>query len=262
MARLKSQKEPFQMIASLMMYARAELAGPNGRYWARIRSELAARGIDAPENLSNDRDTMEVWSSPELVLSQTCGMPYRLWLHNNVNLVGTPDFGLAGCEPGYYNSAIVVRADDARQTLGDFRDATFAFNQTHSQSGFAAAYAHTTNAGFWFANRVQSHGHGASAQFVAQGTADIAAIDAVTWRLIQQFDDFARHLRVLEFTEPTPGLPYITSATADTNGIRAAIIAAIEGLSTKDKSELGLSSFVTIPKETYLAVQNPPENAA
>lgn len=249
------------MTASLMMYARPELSAPNGRYWARIRSELAQRGIVAPETLANDRDMMEVWTAPDLVLSQTCGMPFRLWLHDRVQLVGTPDFGLPECKPGYYNSAIVVRADDKRAVLAEYADARFAFNQTHSQSGFAAAYAHVKAAGFWFPNRIQSHGHVASARMVAEGKADIAAIDGVTWRLIQKYDAFADGLRVLEYTAPTPGLPYITAGAADANATRAAVVAAIEGLSDDYRAALGLRGLVSIPKDAYLAVPNPPDNA-
>jgi ABC-type phosphate/phosphonate transport system substrate-binding protein len=250
------------MIASLMMYARPELSVPNGRYWARIRSELAQRGIEAPETLANDQDMMEVWTAPDLVLSQTCGMPYRLWLHDRVQLVGTPDFGLPECKPGYYNSAIVVRADDKRAVLAEYADARFAFNQTHSQSGFAAAFAQAKAADFWFSNRIQSHGHLASARMVAEGKADVAAIDGVTWRLIQKYDAFAQNLRVLEYTAPTPGLPYITAGAADADATRAAVIAAIEGLSDDDRNALGLRGFVSIPKDAYLAVPNPSKNAA
>lgn len=246
------------MIASLMMYARPELSGVNERYWAAIRAELARRGIDAPKNLANDYDVMEVWTAPDLVLSQTCGMPYRLWLKNQVALIGTPDFGVTGCPPGYYNSAFVVRAQDARETLADYVQAVFAYNEEHSQSGFAAAYTHTSAAGFWFANRLQTGGHAVSAKSVANGTADIAAIDAVTWRLLQRFEQFTDDLRVLEWTSPTPGLPYITAANANVTATRDAVSAAIDGMDAQDKSDLGLRGLITLPQELYLAVKNPP----
>ena len=77
------------MIASLMMYARPELEAPHARYWQAIRAALAARGIAAPAALSNDAPEFEVWEDPALVLSQTCGMPYRTRLHGRVTLVGT-----------------------------------------------------------------------------------------------------------------------------------------------------------------------------
>ena len=126
------------MIASLMMYARPELEAAHKRYWASIRAELGKRGIESPEELSNDVDAFEVWRDPALVLSQTCGMPYRTQLHGEVTLIGTPDFGLEGCPAGYYRSPIIALTDDARAQVAEFAHARFAYNGTGSQSGFAA----------------------------------------------------------------------------------------------------------------------------
>ena len=245
------------MIASLMMYARPELAEAHGRYWQLIRAELAKRGIDNPKTLAQDTDEFEVWNHPELVLSQTCGMPYRLWLHDKVTLVGTPDFAIEGCPPGYYRSAIVVRTDDPRETLEAFAQARFAFNQNFSQSGYAAPYNHLKPRGLWFDDQLQTHGHLISAQWVAAGKADIAALDAVSWRLMQRYEAFARDLRVLEWTEPTPGLPYITAKGADRAATFDAVMAAIASLSNNDRDALGLTGLVEIPKQDYLAIPNP-----
>ena len=247
------------MIASLMMYARPELRGPHDRYWALIRSELATRGIDSPVHVSNDIDAATVWTDPALVLSQTCGMPYRLGLHDKVALVGTPDYGLEDCPPGYYRSPIVVRRADPRNALPDFAEARFAYNDTQSQSGFASMYNTTKPLGFWFSDRHASGGHLASARMVAEKRADIAALDAVTWALIQRYDSFASDLRVLGWTEPTPGLPYITAKTANANATFAAVQAAIERLDHADRAALMLKGMVRIAKEDYLAVPNPPE---
>ncbi len=246
------------MIASLMMYARPALDAAHARYWALIREELAARGIEAPEGLSNTAPEFDVWRAPDLVLSQTCGMPFRLWLHDRVTLIGTPDFGVEGCPPGYYNSAFVVRADDPRNDLAAFRDARFTYNQTFSQSGYAAPYAATKPLGFWFGNRSQSHGHFHSARAVAEDRADIAALDAVSWRLMQAHEPFAAGLRVLEWTDPTPGLPYIAAPDADTDATFAAVSTAIARLEPTDRAALGIKGLVRIPKAAYLAIDNPP----
>lgn len=245
------------MIANLMMYARPELTEAHDQYWRLIRSELAARGIDSPENLAQEADEFRVWTAPDLVLSQTCGMPYRLWLHDKVTLIGTPDFGLEGCPPGYYRSALVVRADDARIGVQDFAQSVFAYNQTFSQSGYAAPYNHLKPRGVWFENQVQSHGHLMSARAVAEGRADIAALDAVSWSLMQRYEDFARKLRVLDWTAPTPGLPYIAAAGADRQATFDAVAAAIAGLEDETRSALGLHGLVDIPSEAYLSIPNP-----
>jgi hypothetical protein len=245
------------MIASLVMYARPELDRPLARYWAAIRRRLTEAGIAAPETLSQEVEESSVWLRPDLVLSQTCGMPYRLGLHDRVTLIGTPDYGLEGCPPGHYRSALVVRQDDQRTRLAEFRHGTFAYNARHSQSGYAAAFFHVQQLGFWFDRLHQAGAHVASAKAVAEGRADIAAIDAVTWRLIERHDPAAASLRVLDWTEPTPGLPYIAARGADQPAMFQAIRAAIKDLAPEDASTLGLRDLVYIPPDAYLAVPNP-----
>lgn len=247
------------MIANLMMYRRPELDGAIARYWGLIRTNLVAAGLAAPEALSQDAEEFSVWTDPELVLSQTCGMPYRLWLHDRVELVGTPDFGVEGCAPGYYRSVLVVRADDPRTRIEAFQDAMFAFNETFSQSGYAAPYWHVIARMGWFEHSLRTHGHLNSARFVAEGKADIAALDAVSWRLIRDYEPFAEKLRVLDLTAPSPGLPLITAKGQPADTIFDAVQEAITQLNGSDRQLLGLKSIIRIPHEAYLSIPNPPE---
>ncbi len=246
------------MIASLMMYQRPQLEGAHNRYWALIRKFLAEANIQSPQNLSQDAEEFSLWLDPELVLSQTCGMPYRTCLHGKVTLVGTADFGVEQCPPGYYRSALVVRKDDQRENLPAFKGAVFAYNQKTSQSGYAAPYWHLQPHGFWFANQLHTEQHLASAKAVATGRADIAALDAVSWRLMKKYEDFANQLQVLEWTTPTPALPYIAAAGADRQATFNAIQKAIDHLTYTDRQLLGLKGIIYIPPEVYLAVLNPP----
>lgn len=245
------------MIANLMMYARPELAEAHDRLWALIRTELTCLGINSPPHLSQNAPEFDVWTDPTLVLSQTCGMPYRLWLHDRVTLVGTPDYGLEGCAPGEYRSAFVVRADDPRTALDQFEQARFAFNVPFSQSGYAAPHAHCKTHGFWFQNRLQTGAHALSAQAVAEGDADIAALDGVSWRLMQRYAPFSSNLRVLDVTAPTPGLPLITANAQDGGKMFKAVTRALEQQSEQDRALLGINGLVAIPKERYLAVPIP-----
>jgi len=253
-----ARREGFIVIASLPMYQRSQLVQEHRRYWDLIRCGLASVGIPSPTQLSQDADEFTTWTDPELVLSQTCGMPYRTRLHGKVELVGTPDFGVKGCAPGFYRSALIVRRGDARNRVEDFAPAVFSYNQDHSQSGYAAAYQHVAALGFWFDRRFHSGQHLASAQAVASSVADIAAIDAVTWRLIEQHEPFADQLRVLEWTEPTPGLPYITRRAGSVPLMFTAIEQAISRLSEADRSALGIVGLAHIPADAYLAVAHPP----
>lgn len=245
------------MIANLMMYQRPQLDEAHARYWALIRKHLSDAGVDSPTDLSQNAEEFFVWKHSELVLSQTCGMPYRTWLHDKVQIVGTPDYGLAGCPAGYYRSAIVVRADDTRTDMAAFKDAVFAYNQKFSQSGYAAPFWHLKPDGFWFENRLHTEQHLLSAQAVATGDADIASLDAVTWRNIEMYEPFANDLRVLDWTEPTPGLPLITALGNDADLVFKAVKGAIDDLDDHSKSLLGIKGIVKIPKDEYLKIPNP-----
>ena len=246
------------MIASLPMYTRPELNDTIAHFWYLIRKNLTEKGINAPENLSQDAENTSSWLNPNLVLSQTCGMPYRNILHGKVQLVGTLDYNLIDCPPGHYFSAIVVRKNDLRLTLKNYAKATFAYNMETSQSGFAAPLNHAIIQGVSFPNRVETLGHLKSAEMVANGQADIAAIDAVTWMLIERHEAFASKLRVLERTTPnTPALPLITSLTFNPNQIFDAVKKAIQELPWNMRDAMLLKGIVKISASNYLNVPNP-----
>ena len=246
------------MIAALPMYNQPDCLAALGRYWALIRDGLRDGGVAAPDELSwGVHDFHAHWLDPALVLSQACGYPFRAVLQGKVTLIGTPDYGVAGCAPGYYRSVLVVRADDDRDDLTAYQAAMFAYNDPMSQSGWAAAQTHAQRHGFQFDNTAQTGGHVASAHAVKDGSADIAAIDAVTWRLLLRNDPALSALRVLAETDPTPGLPYIAAQGADRHATFRAIAAAISGLAPQDRDTLGIRGIVDIPASAYLGVPTP-----
>lgn len=252
------------MIAALGMYDRAETAVANDRFWALIRDAMRARGLEAPEALTRGAGAYwDAWQSPDLALSQTCGFPYRSRLHGHVALIGTPDYGLPGCPPGYYNSVFVARGDDPR-TLPEFRTARFAYNEGLSQSGWAAPQNHAATMGFQFQPSLASGGHRLSALAVVEGRADLAALDALTWVLLQAYEPWAGALREVARTAPTPGLPYIAAKARDAEASLAAVQAAFSRLPEADRACLHLKGIVRIEAARYLAIPTPlpPEQIA
>ncbi len=247
------------MIAALPMYDRPETAAANDRLWQAIRAELGY----GPEALTRGRDVWEIWEDPELLLAQTCGYPFRARLHDRVRLVGTPDYALEGCPPGHYRSVFVARCDDPGE-LEHFAGRRFAYNEPLSQSGWAAPAQHMAEADLAFGPLLRTGAHAASARAVAEGRADFTALDAQTWRLIEAHDAFARALRVLGRTRPTPGLPLITARGRDPGPILAAVRRAVARLDPADRACLGLAGIVAIPAGSYLDVPTPaaPETAA
>ncbi len=243
------------MIASLPMYDRPETRDANDALWAEIRMRLP---WPTPQTLTRGGDPWDHWQSPDLILSQTCGYPYRAHLHGHVQLAGSPVHDLPGCPPGHYNSVIIARADDPRDSPADYAAARFAFNAALSQSGWAAPQNYAAAQGFRFTNPVQTGEHVLSARAVAEGRADVAAIDALTWLLILRHDPFAVDLREITRTPPTPILPYITAPGRDADTLARAVAAAITALPTAHRNSLALSGLTRIPAAEYLNVPNPP----
>jgi ABC-type phosphate/phosphonate transport system substrate-binding protein len=247
------------MIASLGMYDRAETAGANDRLWALIRDNLRDAGETAPDSLTRGEGAYwQAWQSPDLVFSQTCGFPFRSRLHDHVTLIGTPDYGIEDCPPGHYVSIYVARVDDPR-ALAEFDHAPFAYNEPLSQSGWAAPQNHAAAIGLQLPASLQSGGHRLSALAVAEGRADIAAIDALTWELLRQYEPWTAKLRKVTQTAPaTPTLPYITAKSRDADLYFAATKAAIAALSQADAQILHLKGLIRIPAADYLSVTIPP----
>lgn len=247
------------MIASLGMYDFGPAQAANDRLWALVRDGLRARGITAPDALTRGEHAYwDAWASPDLILSQTCGYPFRARLHDSVSYVGTPDYGVEGCPPGHYRSVFVTRADDPRRTLAEFDGARFAYNEALSQSGWAAPQTHAAKLGITLPPVLQSGGHRLSALAVAEGRADIAALDAVTHAMLCGIEPQVAGLRILALTDPTPGLPCICARGMDAELVFAALDEAIAALPAPDRATLHLKGLVRIPLAAYLAVPNPP----
>ncbi|KMK66807.1 phosphate/phosphite/phosphonate ABC transporter substrate-binding protein [Puniceibacterium sp. IMCC21224] len=241
------------MIVSLPMYDRAETAADTDALWQSVRTQLGY----GPQQVDRDIDLWDAWLGPDLLLSQTCGLPYRTRLHGKVQLLGSPDYGLPGCPPGYYNSVFVTR-HDTPGTLVEIMTRRVVINQTHSQSGYGSLYNFARERGLTLGPICESGGHVFSARMVADGVGDITAIDAHSWRLIQRFDPHAAALRELARTEPTPATPFITSLGQDADALRCALSDGIAALPRHTRDNLNLHGIAAVPAAAYLDVPNPP----
>ena len=62
-----------------------------------------------------------------------------------------------------------------------------------------------------FSERIESGGHRNSIVAVAEGMADVAAIDCRSWALARRFEFAAKAVRVVGWTARRKGLPYIAA---------------------------------------------------
>ena len=204
------------MRASLPMYDLPEVMQWTDRLWTAIAEELREEGVsgvpDALERPCNDHDA---WRSDRLLFSQSCGYPVATALRSVVRVVATAHYAAPGCEGHRYASAVVVRASSRATSLDALRGAVCAFNSRDSQSGYnalRAVIAPIAQGRRFFARTVETGAHAASIEAVRAGRADVCSVDCVTWALLARHRPSALHgLRVLAFTEPVPGLPFVTA---------------------------------------------------
>jgi ABC-type phosphate/phosphonate transport system substrate-binding protein len=242
------------MIAALPMYDHPGVRAETDALWTAIRDRLQSVGIEAPEVLTRADDLFAQWQSPSLLLGQTCGLPYRRDLHDVVTLVGSIEYDLPDTPPGFYHSLFVARADDPRQSLADFDGALLAYNENASQSGWGAACAAPVR----FRLGPATGSHRDSVRAIGTGLAEIAAIDAVSWRLIAAHTDLANPLKVVGRSAPTPGMALITAFPEFLPALRNAVTRGIADLSDLQRRTLGIRGFVKSSRAAYLAVPIPP----
>lgn len=241
------------MIASLPMYWRAENAPIWHDFWALVQRHAPdLPGLTAPDDLP--QNWADHWLDPELALSMTCGLPLRTLLKGKVTYVGTLTFGDCA-KPGHYRSVMITR--QGHNLSGPL---TLAYNAPDSQSGWAAS--HDADAGLpqaTITNWLQTGAHASSMKAVAEGQADIAFLDEVTWRLLQRFDPLAQRVQAVGHTTPTPALPLITAKARDPLPLRRAVgMAARDFRDDLTKAIGGKPSFTVLTEASYFAQPVPP----
>jgi ABC-type phosphate/phosphonate transport system substrate-binding protein len=242
-------------IASLPMYDLPELHAANDALWATLAGRLRDAGIDAPSALTRHVDLPSLWTDPTLVLAQTCGYPLVTTLAGRVTYLATPCYDAPGCAGPLYRSALIVRTSDRATQLADLRNKTCAINDLASNSGMnvlRAELAPLAGGGKFFSHTLLTGSHAASAAAVAEGQADLAAVDCVTWAHLQRYRPaITNRLRVLSWTMATPGLPLITSlGTAPRTA--ALLVEALQAVDTV--AALRIDGFAPLPTRAYGAI--------
>jgi ABC-type phosphate/phosphonate transport system substrate-binding protein len=222
------------------MYDWPEVAWATDALWCAVAGQLTAAGVAAPAVLDRSRDAEIVWRDPGLVLSQICGFPVATSLRDSVQLVATPVYDVEGCEGPRYSSFIVASSEERGGTLADFAGRRVAFNSHDSLSGYVTLVAALREAGLspdqfeW----VETGSHRASVRAMAEGRADLAAIDALCWALALSFEAAAvSRLQTIGQTPLRPAPPTITSAgrsPEEVEAIRAALSHAAASRATEE----------------------------
>lgn len=197
----------------------------------------------------NELDYHQLWLHPALLFAQTCWGPMELGLSKQVQVVGQPSYdAYEGGQGELYSSALVMRTGEGPQVrspadgkallpLDLMRGKRFTFNSLDSMSGVIALTRDLQAAGESldiFSSRSESGGHRGSIVAVAEGKADIAAIDCESWALAQRFEPAGQKVAVVGWTARRKGLPYITARMTPKKTVRA-LREALAGLAEQPR---------------------------
>ena len=240
------------------MYDWPEVQWAHDALWTAVRDAARREGVAAPDGLDRTRPSHDVWLDPQLVLSQSCGWPFATSLIGRVGLVGTPVYGVEGCEGPLYSSAVVTRRGRGAQDLPGLAGLRAAINSRDSLSGYVALRAALAEAGVDLSSIDwrETGSHRESVRAVAEGAADFAAIDAVCWALARRFEAAAAaRLAPIAWTPLRLGLPLITAAgrsDAEIEAIRRAFSAALAAPETLlARSALRLRGLAVLTESDY-----------
>ncbi len=199
------------------MYDFPWTAAANDALWAAIAARLAEAGVEAPNTLTRGGDLDAQWRDPGLVFGQTCGYPYVTALEGRCR----PDRGAASMRfPGCDRLRIEASSSAARATRAA-RWPNFAARQPgstrwDSNTGmnlFRAAIAPIAGGAPFFRAIVVTGSHEASVAAVAEGRADLAAIDCVSFALLARGrPELIERVAVVAESPLSPCLPFIASA--------------------------------------------------
>ena len=170
------------LVASLPMYDWPELREHTDAFWKGL-CRYAGINIE----LERGGPHSDVWRSPNLIFSQTCGYPFTHEFKELLSYVATPHYVCAGCDDATYSSFIFAREANP---LENFRRKVAAVNTMDSMSGMLAlklVFAPFSQNGEFFERSVLTGGHLLSLKAVREGQADICAIDAVCVALAQKY---------------------------------------------------------------------------
>lgn len=260
-------------IASLPMYDLEPLREATDAWWRAIAVALRGHGFEGvPDALDRSEtvDRYDHWSSPDLLLSQTCGYPLIHDFADRLRVVAVPLYDAPQCRGADSCSVVIVKEDSSVRSLEDLRGGRAAVNGFDSQSGcnaFRVAVAPLARDGRFFDEVIETGRHEFSMRMVAEGAADVCAVDCVTHALLS--DTMAEAVAgtcVLTVTPHAPNLPYVTHIGRSEEEVRAMQIALLEAAedprTVAVRARLRLVGFTLLPQKVYERIESLERQAA
>lgn len=234
------------MTASLPMYPLAGLRPATERWWAEVAGALGSTEALAPWGA----DDGALWRDPDLTLSQACGWPVATSLAGAVRVLGALAYRTPRWRGTTYASVIVAGRPGA---VAEFRGGRAAVNSLDSLSGWISLVAAL---GCKPADLVITGAHLGSLHAVQAGTADVAAIDALTLDYVRRLHpELVDGLHEVGRGPDIPTLPLITSIRASDAEVAALRSALASASRSPAAAELWIDGFAELDEADYAPIR-------
>jgi ABC-type phosphate/phosphonate transport system substrate-binding protein len=235
-------------------------------------AELSA-GTDASIALRFEADPALLQDSA-LVFGHTCGYPLMTRLKADFTPFCVPLFDVPGTNGRCYSSRFIVSRESDISWLEQSQGRVAAVNTPDSNSGMNVlrhavaklGLKDLNAAGRFFSRILASGGHLYSLQAVANGEADIAAIDCVSYQLIEDhWPQLVSQVQTIGYSVETCGLPFVMPnsriAGTDCVNIVEKLNRALASCSDSVRGTLHLTGFASVHLRDYESIIEV-ENAA
>ena len=199
---------------------------------------------------------------PQLLLGHTCGYPLMTSMQDALTPFCVPVFDAPGCDGIQYCSLFVVAIDSDLRSLADCRGRIAAFNDPASNSGMNVlrhAVSQLDPGEAFFSALLESGGHLKSMQAVAEGRADVAAIDCVSYLLyLDYFPELKARLRSIGNSASSAGLPLVMPTQAFSQARADDLVEklnlALQRVSAEHRKCLHLRHFAPVTLDDYASI--------
>lgn len=195
----------------------------------------------------------------KLCLGQICGVDFASSAADDYRYLATFSLTDRTIPSGYYRSVLITPVNGGLARLSDFRPEQHlvAVNELGSFSGAITFARSLLGCGSnLFPHQKITGSHAASLDCVARAGAMLASIDCVSFEMTTRLHpELRQNIRVLGFTTPFPGLPFVTSAQMPDDICQLMIerlLGFVEGERVKLWADrLGVAGIVRLSANSY-----------
>lgn len=206
--------------------------------WRDVSLSLRAQDFDVPRSLDRTTPFEELLCDPGLVLSQCCGLDLFRPAARNVVPFAAPVMPDLNAPPGNYYSYIVSLSPEVTAVT------SVVINNRHSHSGHTAIRTWLSVNGYSDYTVTESGSHARSLEALRAGQADVAAIDALSWRHLHTDGLYA-----IANSDAAPAPPFIVGAESIVP--EQNMLDALDAALRTHGAAVGIEGVVRVSRSSY-----------